>query len=72
MELKQVTRDFYLDLSHIVSCHVERLQLSFNRLEGPIPTDFGLMRNLELFSLGHNELIGTLPTELGSLSRLGE
>lgn len=41
-----------------------------NKLAGTIPSEVGLMANLELFGVGGNSLNGTLPTEIGVLSNL--
>jgi len=47
------------------------LDLSWNAIQGEIPTQIGRLRNIQLINLAHNSLSGGLPTELGQLNDLG-
>ena len=49
---------------------VIRLNLSRNRLKGPIPKEFGSLTNLQGLLLHENGLTGPIPKELGSLTNL--
>mmetsp|Transcript_18189 Transcript_18189/g.32971 ORF Transcript_18189/g.32971 Transcript_18189/m.32971 type:complete len:171 (-) Transcript_18189:571-1083(-) len=60
---------------HGVTCNdttkkITELRLSFNNLIGTIPTELGLLSNVEVIDLYFNDLTGTIPTELGLLSNL--
>ncbi len=46
------------------------LKLSFNTLSGKIPTELGMLSNLEELWLNNNQLNGEIPTELETLSSL--
>ncbi|KAL5555838.1 hypothetical protein UlMin_038074 [Ulmus minor] len=48
------------------NCHVTELDLSFNQLEGPIPTTFGDFEK----DLSYNHLSGSIPGNLGNLKFL--
>ena len=48
------------------------LYLLANNLTGTIPTELGLLSNLEYLDLYSNQLNGTLPTSLASLSLLSK
>ena len=50
--------------------NVSYLGMGSNRLEGPIPSELGLMRELRYLHLSDNSLTSTIPTELGNLSEL--
>ena len=43
-----------------------------NGLFGPIPSEIGLLTNLEYLDIDRNKLTGTIPTELGKLVRMIE
>ncbi|KAI3704321.1 hypothetical protein L1987_74538 [Smallanthus sonchifolius] len=43
------------------------LDLSYNKLEGGIPKELGLMYYLNILNLGHNDLTGPIPDELSGL-----
>jgi hypothetical protein len=45
-------------------------QSELNNLVGTIPTELGLLENLELLGLERGGLHGTIPTQLGALSNL--
>ena len=49
---------------------VEALELSGNRLEGPIPEELAGMEFLRTLNLEGNRLSGSIPAELGNLRRL--
>lgn len=46
------------------------LDISNNRLTGPVPGFFGFMKLLEVFDLSNNLLSGTLPSSLGNCTKL--
>ena len=48
----------------------EELRLYENVLNGTIPTELGLLHDLEWLNLFSNQVTGTIPTELGLLSNL--
>ena len=50
--------------------NLEYLDLSGNRLSGPIPPEIGQLGNLQFLSLRANQLDGNIPGELGRLSNL--
>lgn len=49
----------------------ERIVLSDNNLFSTMPTELGLLSQLEYLDLGSNQLTGTIPVSLGSLNSLG-
>ena len=49
---------------------VIELNLGYNNLVGTLPTELGLLTNLEVFYLPGNEISGTIPSQLGTLSKL--
>ena len=48
------------------------MNLSNNRLTGPIPSNLARMTNLELIDLGSNKLTGQIPTEFASMLKLSK
>lgn len=46
------------------------LDVAGNRLEQQIPTEIGLLSNLELCDLGNNYLTGAIPKEMSTMSSL--
>lgn len=52
------------------SGRVVALDLSFNRLSGPIPPELGNLTALTRLNLSYNRLTGPIPPELGNLSAL--
>jgi protein brassinosteroid insensitive 1 len=46
------------------------IDLSYNQLEGQIPTEISTMQSLALLNLKHNRLSGPLPQELGGMIHL--
>ena len=55
-----------------VSGRVFWLRLSFNRLNGEIPPEFGNLTGLQYLDLNNNRLMGEIPPELGNLGSLIE
>ncbi len=56
-----------------VSCsggHVIGLQLPGNRLNGSIPPEIGLLKNLQELDLSDNSIIGPIPSEIGLMPYL--
>ncbi|CAL5010756.1 unnamed protein product [Urochloa decumbens] len=49
---------------------LERLNLSHNVLQGPVPPELGSLRRLRELNLGYNNLTGTIPASLGNLTSL--
>jgi len=47
------------------------LDLSWNGLEGAIPTQIGRLNNVQIINLAHNNISGELPTELGAINAEG-
>lgn len=56
------------DLSRLT--RLQRLDLRANRIEGPLPTYFDQMPDLELLRLDGNQFSGAIPSNLGQLSKL--
>lgn len=53
--------------------NIEFIDLSYNRIDGTIPTEIGeLEQTLEYFDVYDNDLEGTIPTEMGDLDELTE
>jgi Leucine-rich repeat (LRR) protein len=52
--------------------HLERLDLSFKKLNGSIPESLGHLKNLEFINLWFNELSGSIPESLLNLKKLAE
>ena len=50
----------------------EELEFGNNTLTGAIPTELGLLNNLEELTLALNQLIGTVPTSVASLPLLSK
>jgi len=60
--------DVYLNcLANVASCTTLYLH-NVGGLTGTIPTEVGLMVNIDKFYLQGNSFVGTLPTEVGMLS----
>jgi hypothetical protein len=53
-----------------LSPHSDRIDLSFNRLTGSIPSELGKLDGLRGLFLEHNKLSGTVPTEFSSFTRI--
>jgi Leucine-rich repeat (LRR) protein len=52
---------------------MESIWINYNRFEGPIPSEIGLLSNLEYLNLQGNGFTGTLPSAITSLlPNLGE
>ena len=47
------------------------IDLSWNALEGAIPTQIGRINNVQTILLAHNNITGSLPTELGTINSQG-
>ncbi|KAG2641627.1 hypothetical protein PVAP13_2KG240700 [Panicum virgatum] len=59
--------------SSLNGCPLQRLDLSHNKLEGPIPKELFLISTLSDFmDIQSNLLTGILPIEVGNLKNLGE
>lgn len=50
----------------------ETLDLPLNDISGTIPSEIGLMSNLNWLSLSNNALTGTIPLEINSMPDLGK
>lgn len=48
------------------SLRVAELSFSHNALTGTLPTEFGDLRNIEIFRVNDNKLNGTIPSEYKS------
>ena len=46
------------------------IDISANKLEGPIPETIGELKSLHVPNLSHNALMGKIPLSLGNLSQL--
>jgi Leucine-rich repeat (LRR) protein len=51
-------------------CEISAVLLQYRNLTGQIPSQLGMLRNLEVLYLSNNSLNGTIPPELGNLSSL--
>jgi hypothetical protein len=49
---------------------VVEMKLDDNNLQGQLPTELGLLSNLQVLYLGNNQIYGLFPTELGRLTSL--
>ena len=64
---------FLLSFSlYSASWTIARLNMQRNSLTGSLPSEIGLLTNLEFCAIEVNQMIGTLPDELGQLSTLGK
>ncbi|KAG0561030.1 hypothetical protein KC19_9G032200 [Ceratodon purpureus] len=54
-----------VDGSHLSSLRV--LLVSYNQLEGPIPSWIGGLRSLQVLDVSHNKLTGSIPQNFGNL-----
>ena len=57
--------------THINGSHLSNLcilMLSYNQLEGPIPSWFGDLKGLQILDLSHNKLIGSIPQNFENLN----
>ena len=57
----------------MVTCvddEVQELHMRENNLVGSIPSEIGLLTNLDVITIWGNQLVGTLPTTIGELSGL--
>ena len=52
--------------------NLQVLDISFNDLSGPIPSELGELTNLRELNLSDNHLSGPIPSELGELTNLQE
>jgi len=51
-------------------CRIEKLELSYYQLQGPLPSTLNNFRDLSLLNLAFNNLNSTIPATLFSISRL--
>uniref|UniRef100_A0ACD5VKE7 Uncharacterized protein n=1 Tax=Avena sativa TaxID=4498 RepID=A0ACD5VKE7_AVESA len=59
--------------SSLMGCPLQSLNLSHNRLSGPVPRELFLIKTLSNYMhMQNNLLTGALPIELGNLRNLGE
>ncbi|KOM52401.1 hypothetical protein LR48_Vigan09g106000 [Vigna angularis] len=49
---------------------IEKIDLSFNKLTGNLPTSLGYLKNLRTIMLKGNKLSGSIPSSIGNLSYL--
>jgi len=58
----------------ILSCFddIERLELTSNNIFSTIPSELGLLSNLQVLGVGSNQLTGTIPASLGNIPNLGK
>jgi Leucine-rich repeat (LRR) protein len=50
--------------------NLQRLNLSYNNLKGPIPGELGNLTNLKELDLSHNRIDGAIPSALDKLTNL--
>ncbi|XP_027184270.1 receptor-like protein EIX2 [Coffea eugenioides] len=69
----QMTCLVHLNLSSNHFCNASSLtylDLSWNNLQGSIPSEIGQLINLTYLDLSHNNVQGSIPSEIGQLSKL--
>ena len=80
-EVLQLSQIYYQDMITVTSKGLElelvriltlftSIDVSCNKLDGPIPEDIGELKSLYIFNLSHNALTGKIPPSLGNLSEL--
>ena len=75
-ELDRLSLLTFLDMTRsstalgLFSNNLQSLLLENSDVNGPIPTELGLLSELTYLRLSYSELTGTIPTELGQLSML--
>ena len=52
--------------------HLRKIDLSSNKIEGPLPEDLGQLSNLQALCMEDNSLTGTFPASYGQLTSLEE
>lgn len=56
----------------ILFCDLGTLTLEGNKLNGTIPSEFGFLDNLEVFSVHHNDFVGEMPLEFCIMAEKNE
>ena len=51
---------------------IERIRLTINELDGPIPSELGRLTVVDALGLGRNYLTGTIPKEMGQMVSMTE
>jgi hypothetical protein len=60
----------FTDMLEPLLTNITNLQLHLNSISGSLPSDLGIMTDMELLSLSENSLVGILPSELGLMTKL--
>jgi len=71
-ELGNFSRDILTLYSFHPYYRRTRLELRWNQLTGLLPSELGLLSNLEKLDLSYNDFTGSLPAEIGTMNNLKE
>nr|XP_023919906.1 receptor-like protein 9DC3 [Quercus suber] len=63
------SKGLHIELVKILTIFTS-IDISANKLEGPIPETIGELKSLHVLNLSHNALMGKIPLSLGNLSQL--